>query len=56
MPRKWLNPSWNQSFSSSGAWRKDLFHNDVHPYDDGSEVIARVVAEWLLASKLLPGG
>jgi lysophospholipase L1-like esterase len=43
---------WRQG--GDGKWRKDLFHNDVHPYDEGSEVIARAVADWLLASKLLP--
>lgn len=35
-------------------WRKDLFHNDVHPYDDGSALIARIVAEELAAAKLVP--
>ncbi|MBK7876717.1 MAG: SGNH/GDSL hydrolase family protein [Planctomycetes bacterium] len=43
---------WRQG--GDGLWRKDLFHNDVHPYDDGSALIARVVAEWLVGSKLLP--
>lgn len=31
-----------------GAWRQDLlFHNDVHPYDAGSDLIARTIAAWL---------
>jgi hypothetical protein len=32
-----------------GQWHRDLFHNDVHPYDEGSELIARTIATWLLA-------
>jgi len=36
-----------------GRFRREWFHNDVHPYDHGSEVVARHVAEWLLASPLL---
>lgn len=39
---------------ADGRWRKDLFHNDVHPYDEGSAVIARVIGDWFLASGLLP--
>jgi lysophospholipase L1-like esterase len=36
---------------ADGAWRQDLlFHNDVHPYDAGSELVARTIAEWLLAN------
>ena len=43
---------WRQG--ADGKWRKDLFHNDVHPYDDGSAVIARVIADWFARSGLLP--
>lgn len=49
------SPQWRWRRGADGKWRKDLFHNDVHPYDEGSALIARVVAEWLLASKLVPG-
>lgn len=31
-----------------------LFHNDVHPYDYGSDLIARTMADYLAASGLLP--
>lgn len=31
-----------------------LFKNDVHPFDTGSELIARAVADALIAAKLLP--
>lgn len=44
---------WRWKKGDDGRWRKDLFHNDVHPYDEGSEVIARTIAEWLLASRLM---
>jgi lysophospholipase L1-like esterase len=33
---------------------KHMFKNDVHPFDDGSALIARTVADALLASGLLP--
>lgn len=33
---------------ADGLWRQDLlFHNDVHPYDAGSELVARTIATWL---------
>jgi hypothetical protein len=31
-----------------------LFHNDVHPYDYGSDLIARTIADYLVGSGLLP--
>jgi lysophospholipase L1-like esterase len=52
-PKETSGHRWRRA--ADGKWRKDLFHNDVHPYDDGSELIARVIGEWLLASRLLPG-
>jgi lysophospholipase L1-like esterase len=33
---------------------KHLFKNDVHPFDDGSDLIARTVAEAIVANGLLP--
>jgi fido (protein-threonine AMPylation protein) len=33
---------------------KHLFKNDVHPFDEGSALIARTVADALLGSGLLP--
>jgi lysophospholipase L1-like esterase len=38
-------------FESTG---KHLFKNDVHPFDEGSELIARVIADELARQKLVP--
>lgn len=40
-----------QHFRATG---EHLFKNDVHPFDAGSELIARAVADALLDAKLLP--
>lgn len=48
-------PEYRWKHCADGKWRKNLFHNDVHPYDEGSALVARVITDWLLGSKLLPG-
>lgn len=39
-------------YQESGG-KHDLFKNDVHPFDDGSELIARTIGEYLLSSDLI---
>lgn len=53
-PEPLATPGHKWRKGGDGKWRKDLFHNDVHPYDEGSAVIARVIAEWFAGSGLLP--
>ncbi|MBI5364875.1 MAG: SGNH/GDSL hydrolase family protein [Planctomycetes bacterium] len=53
-PEPLVTPGHKWRKGGDGKWRKDLFHNDVHPYDEGSAVIARVIAEWFAGSGLLP--
>jgi fido (protein-threonine AMPylation protein) len=38
-------------FESTG---KHLFKNDVHPFDEGSDLIARKIADELVGQKLVP--
>jgi lysophospholipase L1-like esterase len=45
---------WRLDKDGDGRWHRHLFHNAVHPYDDGSALIARELADWLLASGFLP--
>jgi lysophospholipase L1-like esterase len=40
--------------STFAATGKHLFKNDVHPFDEGSEVIARTIAAELVRQKLVP--
>ena len=42
---------YTSAFDTTG---KHLFKNDVHPFDEGSELIAKTIADELVKQKLVP--